>query len=52
MVWIDNNKAYDIIQQNLIIDNLTMYEISGEVIKFIENTKGIWRVEQVARGKS
>ena len=50
MVWIDNKKAYDMVQQSWIINCLKMYEILG--INFIEKTIETWRVELTAGGKS
>ena len=38
MTWIDYKKTHDIVPQSWIIDNLIIYKISSEVIKFIENT--------------
>ena len=38
MAWIDNERTYDIVPQSGIINYLKMYTISGEVIKFIQNT--------------
>ena len=53
MVWIYcKKKVFDMVPQSWIIDCLKMYKISGEIIKFIENTMENWRVEQVAEGKS
>ena len=37
MAWIDYKKVYDMVPQSWIIDNLKMYKIPGEIIKFIEN---------------
>ena len=50
--WIDYKIAYDMVMQSWIIDCLRMYKISGEIIKFIENTIYNRRVELTARGKS
>ena len=49
MVWIDNKKAYDMDPQIWIIDCLKMYQISGEVIKFIKNTMKNWTVKLTAK---
>ena len=51
MAWIDFKKAYDLVPQCQIIDCLKMYKISGEVIKFIENSIKNWSVELTAVGK-
>ena len=45
-------KAYDIIPQSWKIHYFIMYKISGEVIKFIENTIEKWRVKLTVGGKS
>ena len=50
--WIDYKKAYDIILQSWIIECLKMYKISGEIIKFIDNTMENWRVELTVGWKS
>ena len=52
MVWINYKKVYDIVAQSGIIDCLKMYKLSGEVIKFIENTLENRRVELIAGDKS
>ena len=52
MAWIDYKKAYDIVTQIWIIVCLKLYEISDEVIKFIEKIIKNWRVELTARRKS
>ena len=39
MAWIDYKKAYDIVPQIWIINCLKMYNISHEIINFIEKTK-------------
>ena len=52
MVWIDNKKAYDMVQQSWILHCLKMYKISHEVINFIEKTIQTWRVELTAGGRS
>ena len=39
-------------QQSWIIDSPKMYKISGEVIRFIENTMENWRVELTAERKA
>ena len=44
-VWIGYKKAYYRVPQSWIIYYLKMYKISGEVIKFIENTMENGRVE-------
>ena len=38
MASTDYKKVYDLVPQSWIIDCLQMYKLSGEVIKFIENT--------------
>ena len=48
MAWVDHNKAYDIVPQCCF----KMYEISDEVINFIEETIKNWRVELTEGGKS
>ena len=50
MAWIDNKKAY-VIAQSWIINYLKMYQISDEVINFIEKTMKNWRGELIAGGK-
>ena len=40
------------VPQSWLIDRLKIYKISGEVIKFIENTMDNWRVELTGGGKS
>ena len=45
-------KAYDMVQQNWIINCLKMCEISHETINFIEKTMKNWRFELTAGGKS
>ena len=40
------------VPQTWILHSLKMYEIPEEVIKFIEKTMEIWRVELTARGKT
>ena len=52
MVWIDYKKAYDMLPQSWILHCLKMYEISHEVINFIEQTMKTWRVELTAGGRS
>ena len=52
MAWIDNKKAYDMVPERWIIVCLTIYKISDEVLKFIENAMKNWRAELTARGKS
>ena len=52
MAWIVNKKADAMVLQCWIIDFLKMYKISGEVIKFIENTMKNRKVELTAGGKS
>ena len=52
LVWKDYKTAYDIVPQSWIKDCLKMYKISGEVIKFIENTMKNWRMELTAGGNS
>ena len=42
---------YDIFSHNWIIDCLKMYQISDEVIKFIEKTRENWRIQLTAGGK-
>ena len=51
MMWIDYKKAYDMVPKSWIIDCLQVYKISGEVIKFIENTMTNRSIEQTAKGK-
>ena len=50
MAWIDYKKAYDMVLQSLIINCLKMFKISGEVIKFIENTMKNWR-QEITKGE-
>ena len=38
IVWVNNKKAYDIVQQSWMINCLKIYKISDEVQKFIKNT--------------
>ena len=52
MAWIDYIKAYDMVPQRWIINNLKMYKISHEIINFIEKTMKTWRVELTAGGRS
>ena len=52
MAWIDHKKAYDMVPENWIIHCLKMYNISHEVINFIEKTMQTWRVELTAGGRS
>ena len=52
MAWNDYQKAYDIIQQSLIIVCLKMYKKSDEVINFIEKTMKTWEVESTLGGRS
>ena len=52
MAWLDNKKTYDIVPQNWIIDCLKMYKISDKVIKFIMESRKIWKVEMTAGGKT
>ena len=52
MASIDDKNAYDMVLQRWIVDRLKMYKISGEVVKFIENTMENWRVELTAGRKS
>ena len=52
MTGIDFKKAYDMFPQSWIIKCLKMYELSHEVINFIEKTKKTWRVELTAGGRS
>ena len=51
MAWIDS-KAHDMVPQSWIIDCLKIYKISGEVIKFIENTMGNRRAKLKAERKN
>ena len=52
MAWIDNKKAYDMVQQSWIIHCLKMQKISDEVINFTEKTMQTWRVKLTAGGRS
>ena len=52
MAWIDNKKAYDMVQQSWIINCLRIYKISHEVINFIEKTMKTWGMELKVRGRS
>ena len=52
MAWIDYKKVYDMVPQSWIINFLKMYEISDEVINFIEKTMKTWRVELTAGERS
>ena len=52
MEWINYKKAYEIVPQNWIIDCFTVYKISSEVIRFIENTIDNWRVQLIVGGKN
>ena len=52
MLWIDYKKAYDMVLQSWIIDCITMYKISNEVIKFTENTMKYWNVKSTTGQKS
>ena len=51
IAWIDYQKTC-MVPQNWIIKILKMYQISGEVIKSIENTMENWRLKLTAEGKS
>ena len=50
MTWIDYKKVY--VPKSWIINCLKMYEISDEVINFIEKTMKTWKVELIAWGRS
>ena len=52
MAWIDNKKAYDMVSKSWILHWLKMYNISREVINFIEKTIQTWRAELTAGGRS
>ena len=52
MAWIDYKKAYNMVQQSLIINCLKMYKISNEVTNFIKKTLKTWRMELTAGEKS
>ena len=52
MVWIDYKKAYDMVPHSWIINSLKMYQISHEVINFIDKTMKTWRVELTVGGRS
>ena len=52
MAWIDYKKAYDMVPQSWIINCPKTYNISHEVINFIEKTMKTWRVELTAGGRS
>ena len=52
MVWIDYEKAYDMVPQSWIINWLKMYMISHEVIYCIEKIMKTWTVELTVGGKS
>ena len=43
MAWVDYKKTCGMVPQSWIIHCLKMFKISGEVIKFIENTRENWR---------
>ena len=45
-------KGYDMVPQSWIINCLTMYKVSNEIINFIEKNMKNWRVELTAGGKS
>ena len=51
ITWIDYKKAYDMVPHSWIINSLTMYKISHEVINFIDKTMKTWRVELTAGGR-
>ena len=51
IAWIDYKKAY-MVPQSWIINCLKMYNISDEVINFIEKTMKTWRVEFTAGWRS
>ena len=44
IAWIDYKKAYDVVPYSWIINSIKMYQISHEVINFIENTMKNWKV--------
>ena len=52
MAWIDNKKAYDIVQQSWIINCLKTYKIPDDVINFIKKTMKTWKMELTAGGRS
>ena len=49
--WIDYKKAFYMVPQSGIINNLKMCKIPNKVINFIEKTMKTWRVEFTAGGK-
>ena len=46
MSLIDYKKAYDMVPHSWIINSLTIYKISHEVINFIAKTMKTWREEE------
>ena len=52
MAWINNKQVYDMVPQSWIINCLKMYNISDEVINFIEITMKTWKVELTTGGRS
>ena len=52
MAWIDNKKTNDMDPQSWIINCLKMYEISDEVINFIEKNMKTWKIKLTDGGRS
>ena len=52
MAWIAYKKAYDMVPHSWIINSLTMYKISHEVINFIDKTMKTWRGDLTAGGRT
>ena len=51
MAWIDYKKAYYMVLHSWIINCLKIYNISHEVINFIDKTMKTWWVELIAEGR-
>ena len=51
MAWITHREVYCMVLQRMIIDSLTVYNISNKVIKFIEKIIENWKVKQTAGSK-
>ena len=52
MAWVDNEKAYGMVQQTCIVNCLKMYKLSNKVIKFITEVMKNWKVELTAGRKT
>ena len=52
MAWVDYKKAYDMVPHSWIIECLKLYNISENIVKFIEGSMPKWRTELTACGES